>query len=73
VFWPMISELYGAATGRIVRSDAELIAQVRRWVIADWLRVVAILVAFVSSVRAMSIPFPAAQDSHQSQPTSESS
>jgi len=26
VFWPMIHELYGAATGKMVRSDAELIA-----------------------------------------------
>ena len=26
VFWPMTHELYGAATGKMVRSDAELIA-----------------------------------------------
>ena len=58
VFWPMIRELYGAGSGKIVKSDAELILLVRRWMIWDWLRVVVIAVGFVSSVRAISIPFP---------------
>jgi hypothetical protein len=56
VFWPMIHELYGAASGKIVKSDAELIRLARRWVACDWLRVLGLAVAFVSSVRAISIP-----------------
>jgi hypothetical protein len=58
VFWPMIRELYGAGSGRIVRSEAESILLVRRWMIWDWFRVVLIAAGFVSSVRATSIPYP---------------
>lgn len=58
VFWPMIRELYGVGSGKIVRNDAELIMLVRRWMIWDWLRVALIATGFVSSVRAISIPFP---------------
>jgi hypothetical protein len=58
VFWPMIRELYGAGAGKMVRSDAELVHLVRRWIICDWLRVAGIAVGFLSSVRAISIPFP---------------
>jgi hypothetical protein len=58
VFWPMIRELYGAGSGKIVRNDAELILLVRRWMIWDWLRVAVITAGFLSSVRAISIPFP---------------
>ena len=59
VFWPMIRELYGVGSGKIVRSDAELILLVRRWMIWDWWRVALIATGFVSSIRAISIPFPA--------------
>jgi hypothetical protein len=62
VFWPMIRELYGAGRGSIVISDADVVRLVRRWVFCDWLRVLAIAVAFVSSVRAISVPFPAPPD-----------
>jgi hypothetical protein len=58
VFWPMIRELYGTATGRIIRSDAEAILLARRWIIWDWARVVMIAVGYVSSVRAISMPYP---------------
>ena len=58
VFWSMIRELYGAGSGKVVRSDAELILLVRRWMIWDWLRVAVIATGFVSLVRAISIPFP---------------
>ena len=58
VFWPMINELYGAATGKIVRTDAELILLARRWIIWDWCRVVGIAVGFLSSIRAISMPYP---------------
>jgi hypothetical protein len=57
VFWPMIHELYGAGSGKIARNDAELILLVRRWMIWDWLRVALIATGFVSSVRAISVPF----------------
>ena len=63
VFWPMIRELYGVGRGRIVESDAQVMRLVRRWVIYDWLRVVAIALAFLSSVRAISVAFPDAQGS----------
>ena len=62
VFWPMIRELYGASRGSIAISDADAVRLVRQWIICDWLRVAAIAVAFVSSVRAISVPFPARQD-----------
>jgi len=58
VFWPMIRELYGAGSGKIVRSDAELRLLVRRWMIWDWLRVAVIATGFVSLVRAISVSFP---------------
>ncbi len=58
VFWPILRDLYGAASGKIERSDAELILLVRRWMIWDWLRVALIATGFASSVRAISIPFP---------------
>ena len=66
VFWPMISEFYGLGRGRIVESDAQVLRLVRRWIFFDWLRVVAIAVAFLSSVRAISVPFPDAQGSRSS-------
>jgi hypothetical protein len=58
VFWPMIRELYGTATGRIMRNDAEAILLARPWIIWDWARVVMIAVGFVSSIRAISMPYP---------------
>ena len=63
VFWPMIHELYGAATGKLVRSDAELIALARRWIICDWFRVGLIAVGFLASVRAISLPITARKSS----------
>jgi len=63
VFWPMIHELYGAATGKMVRSDAELIALARRWIICDWFRVGLIAVGFLASVRAISLPLTAQKSS----------
>jgi hypothetical protein len=56
MFWPMIRELYGIAKGSIIRSDAEVIRLIRRWIVCDWLRVVMIAVGFISSVRAISLP-----------------
>lgn len=58
VFWPMIGQLYHAGTGKVVLGDAELTQLVRHWMIWDSLRVALIAMAFLSSVRAISIPFP---------------
>ncbi len=58
VFWPMIRELYGVATGRIVQSDAESIHLARRWLYWDWCRVAVIAVGFLSFIRAISLPYP---------------
>jgi len=66
VFWSMIRELYGVGGGRIVESDG----QVRRLsATADYFRLVAVLaiaVAFLSSVWAIGVPFPGAQGSRSS-------
>lgn len=66
VFWPMINQLYGTATGKFETTDAEAIQLARRWVIWDSIRVVLIAVSFVASVRALNlsataqVPKPAA-------------
>jgi hypothetical protein len=62
VFWPMRDVLYEAGQGSIVISTAELVRLVRRWVLFDWLQIVGIAVAFVSSVQAISVPFPGARN-----------
>lgn len=56
VFWPMIHQLYGTATGKIVASEAESIQLARRWIIWDWFRVTLIAIGFIASVRAISFP-----------------
>jgi len=66
VFWSMIRELYGVGGGRIVESDAQVLRVARRWIIFDCLRTVVIAVAFLSSDRAISVPFPGAQGSRSS-------
>jgi hypothetical protein len=58
VFWPMIHQLYGTATGKIVASDAESIRLARRWITWDWFRVALIAVGFIASVRAISFLAP---------------
>jgi hypothetical protein len=58
VFWPMINDLYVVASGKIVRSDAEVIELTRRWLIYDWFRTAVIAVGFIASVRAISMPYP---------------
>jgi hypothetical protein len=59
VFWPMISELYGSAKGRISHTDAELVQLAHRWIVWDWFRVSLIAIGFVASVRAISLPVTA--------------
>jgi hypothetical protein len=63
VFWPMIHELYGVASGKIVSTDAEVMRLVRRWFIWDWVRVAMIAAGFVSFVRAISLPIVAKSSS----------
>ena len=58
VFWPMIGKLWKAGTEEIVMSSSEITALVNRWIVWDWGRVVVIGVAFLSSVRAISMPYP---------------
>jgi hypothetical protein len=55
VFWPMINQLYGTATGKLSTTDAEAIQLARRWVIWDSIRVGLIAVSFVASVRALNM------------------
>jgi hypothetical protein len=59
VFWPMISELYGSAKGRISHTDAELVQLAHSWIVWDWFRVSLIAIGFVASVRAISLPVTA--------------
>jgi hypothetical protein len=58
VFWPMIRELHGTATGKLARTDAQSLELARRWILWDWMRVTVIAVGFLSCVRAISIPYP---------------
>ena len=58
VFWPMISELWGIHTGRLLRSDAQAIQLAHRWIVSDSLRTVVIALGFLSSIRAISVPYP---------------
>lgn len=57
VFWPIIVELYRVANGKIVRSDQQIAMLVRHWFLFDWLRLAAIAFGFLSSIRAISIPY----------------
>src|SRR4051794_21130591 len=53
IFWPMIRQLYGIATGKIAASGAEAIQLARHWIIWDWFRVSLITFGLISSVRAL--------------------
>ena len=58
VFWPILRELYRASHGTLVRTDAQLAATVRRWMIADSLRTIMIALGFVAAVKSISMPYP---------------
>ena len=64
-FWPRNAALWAVASGapNAVRDQAEILRMVREWVTYDWLRVVVGMVGFASSVRAISVPFPAPRES----------
>lgn len=59
-FWPANAELWRVAQGApdALRDPSEIAAVVRQWVAFDRVRIVAGLVAFLLSVRAISVPFP---------------
>ncbi len=63
VFWPMIVELYRIANGELIRSDDHVLALVHHWFLYDWLRLAAIAIGFLASVRAISIPYPVERSS----------
>jgi len=56
LFWSMNHQLYYGSIGEITKSDAELIQLTHQWIALDWFRVAMIALAFVSSVRAPSLP-----------------
>lgn len=55
VFWPMIRELYGTATGRISATEAESIQLARRWLVWDWFRASLSAAGFLGYVRALTL------------------
>jgi hypothetical protein len=61
-FWPANAALWAVARGapHAMGDPAAVAELVRRWVTYDWLRVAVGLIAFVCSIRAISIPFPPA-------------
>ena len=62
VFWPSNAALFAAATWATseAKGNAELIRLTHQWVTYDWWRVAMMAAGFVSAVRAISIPVPAA-------------
>lgn len=58
LFWPIISELWSAGTGQIVRSQPELVHLINRWVFLDWCRIALVGVVFLSSIKGISMPYP---------------
>ncbi|MDF0490315.1 DUF1772 domain-containing protein [Sphingomonas sp. H39-1-10] len=60
-FWPMNAALYyhGIGSPKDTITDAQSIAMTRRWVQLDWVRVAGATAAFVSALRALTLPWPA--------------
>ncbi len=59
IFWPMISEMWSIHKARISRSEVEVLALARRWMIWDSIRAGLIAIAFLSSLRALAGPIVA--------------
>ncbi len=59
-FWPRNAALWQVAQGAptAMKDQDAIILMVREWVRYDWVRVAMAAIGFVSSVRAISIPFP---------------
>ncbi|MBI1405427.1 MAG: DUF1772 domain-containing protein [Caulobacter sp.] len=60
-FWPVNAALWHHASGSATDTitDAESIALARRWILLDWMRVAGGVAAFVSALRALTLPWPA--------------
>jgi hypothetical protein len=56
IFWPIINDLYAVAHGKITRTDPELQALIRKWIVGDSLRIVAVAAGFFGSVKALATP-----------------
>ena len=65
-FWPANTQLWHVAQNApdAIKDPVEVVALVRHWVIYDWMRIAAGAVAFLSCVRAISVPFPTDQGQH---------
>lgn len=59
-FWPANAALWAVARGapNAIQDPDEVASLVRRWVSYDWVRVALGVIGFVSSIRAISLPFP---------------
>lgn len=62
-FWPMNAPLWAVAKGApgALQDQASIEALVHAWLRNDWLRVIAATAGFLSTLRAISLPFPDAQ------------
>lgn len=62
-FWPMNAALWAVAKGApgALQDQASIEALVHAWLRNDWLRVIAATAGFLSTLRAISLPFPAEQ------------
>lgn len=69
-FWPRNAELWAVARGAAgaEQDPAQVARMAREWVRYDWVRVGILLVSFVCSVRAISVAFPAREDSTSPKP-----
>jgi hypothetical protein len=59
MFWPIITELYRVARGKVIADHSHVAKLVRQWFVYDWLRLCVIAVGFLASVRAISVPYVA--------------
>ena len=59
-FWPANRALWYVAQRApdAIQNPAEIASLVRAWVSYDWLRIVAGMLAYVSCIREISVPFP---------------
>ncbi len=59
-FWPMNATLWAVAKGApgALQDQAVIEALVHAWLRNDWLRVIAATAGFLSTLRAISLPFP---------------
>jgi hypothetical protein len=63
-FWPANASLWAVAQGKpgALQDRAAIVALVKQWVHYDWIRITVGFAGFVSSIRAISLPFPEAAE-----------